>query len=598
MKPIENSLTKEEQAKRERILEWTQDCFPLEVREEAILTYADYLRGRNNPHYEFYTQELVFGTGGMRGVIGFGAGRMNLWTIGRVSLALVNLLKQRQKHSTLVIAYDSRRMSKSFAQTTAGVAASKGVSTYLFREETPTPILSYAVRKLKAQAGVVITASHNPPEYNGYKVYNSQGAQIVGREQRELEKEIAQLNDWSAIPLLNVQDLPYKKHVRKVGAEIRRSYIQDIAQASFVSSPKNPSKKKLKIIYTPLHGTGTAWLVPLLKHYGFAVETVPEQAAPDGKFPTVKYPNPEEPEVLALAEKLALKRNADIFLATDPDADRLGAGVRNADSYTYLTGNQMGSIMCAFLCEKYATQLSPAIIYKTIVTTELQQKIAAEHNIQICNVLTGFKYIAEKIAKEESKKNGRHYLFGGEESFGYLPIDFVRDKDGLASALLLCEILAEVGNLKDYLDKIYMRYGMYEEELKSITLKGLDGQRQIQQLMERLRSERFDKWKLGERKVMDVLDYEKQTQSAKGKSKSTKDSPFQGLPRSNVLQFILEPEGKLTIRPSGTEPKIKLYVSLCHPTIAKTDKQLAQAKQELQDELASIFGQFIVHAGL
>ena len=608
--PITNS-EKHTFAIRQRLLQWMAPHFPLDVREAAILAYADHLRGTANTELEFYAvEQLSFGTGGMRGMIGYGPGRMNHWTVGRVSLALVHLLKKKYKHdAALVIAYDSRRMSREFAQTTAGVAASAKIRTYLFTEEAPTPILSYTVRKLRAQAGVVITASHNPPQYNGYKVYNAQGAQIVGREQSKLEAAIQDITNWDAIPILQVTDPIYKKYVHKIGADIRASYIQDMGDAPFVSPAHNPAKKGLKIIYTPLHGTGKAWLVPLLEHYGFQIEVVAEQAAPNGEFPTVTSPNPEEPDMLIAAENLARARQADIFLATDPDADRLGAGVRTAQqgNYTYLNGNQIGSIMCAFLCAQYDNmqnhtqkssrmQKTPsAILYKTIVTTDLQRKIAQAHGVAIGEVLTGFKYIAEQIAILETKAKGTRmrYLFGSEESLGYLPIDFVRDKDGLAAALLLCEILTEVGDLYQYLDTIYMRYGLYAEELKSITLQGLDGQRQIRELMQRLRSEDFKAWNLGSRKVNAVLDYQQQTKNGKADRKTFKD-----LPRSNVIQFVLQPEGKLTIRPSGTEPKVKLYASLHYNKAIQSEKKLEHAKRELHDEIASILGQFIAHTGI
>ena len=499
---------KQEEEKIARILDWAAPGFPAEVRLEAAQVCVDYVRKHSNPLIDYYAQELSFGTGGMRGLIGSGPGRMNLWTVGRVSLALCKLLQRRHRRPSLVVAYDSRRMSYEFAQTVVGIAAGMGLKGYLFQEVTPTPILSYAVRTLGAQGGVVITASHNPPEYNGYKVYDADGAQIVSKSQIELEEMIYSIKSWTEAPFLSPKDTRYKKNVRMIGPEIKKSYIKTIAKVPFVSPASNPKKAAIKLVYTPLHGTGADWLAPLLRHYGFDVELVKEQAQADGEFPTVKYPNPEEAEALQMAEDLAHKLKADMFLATDPDADRLGAGVRNGKGgYTLINGNQLGSIMCAFLCENFHSRLKnsskqkKAIIFKTIVTTDLQRRIAQTHGIEICEVLTGFKYIAEQMRELDHKKNISHYVFGGEESFGYLPVSFVRDKDSLSAALLLCEVLAECGDLNAYLDQIYLRYGLYLEDLKSMTFKGLEGQSRIKAAMQKLRTDDISNWNVGKRQV-------------------------------------------------------------------------------------------------
>ncbi len=597
--PKKEQSHEEDRALKKRILDWAGPTFPLEIREQAALLFADYMQRRFNPELEFYTHELSFGTGGARGIIGPGSGRMNKWTVGRLSLSLCHLLKHEASSPSLVIAYDSRRMSGDFARTAAGIAAAMRVKVYLFDEVTPTPILSYAVRKLKALAGMIITASHNPPEYNGCKIYGSDGGQIVAEPQKQLENILNSTHNWADIPFLDPQDKLYKQHVHMIGQEIKKQYIADMGHVFFVSSRENPNKKGLKIVYTPLHGTGGNWLVPLLCQHGFDVQLLPSQAEPDGEFPTVKYPNPEEAEALQLVEQYASKMEADLFLATDPDADRLGAGVRDSHSrYIRLTGNQLGSIMCAYMCENYASSArykrsrdGRPYICKTIVTTDLQKKIAEAHNVQVCEVLTGFKYISEQIANIEKRQD--HYLFGGEESYGYLPVDFVRDKDALASALLLCEILTEVKDLNAYLDMLYLRYGLYLENLRSITLHGLAGQKRIQEAMQNLREQDLASWPLGKRKVCAVLDYQNHSCN-----KKHTPSMFQDLPASNVLQFLLEPEGKLTIRPSGTEPKIKLYASLRYSKKLSTTKELAGAKKELENELASVSGQFIAQAAL
>ena len=598
-----NTISEKEKSIRKRILDWVSPAFPLEIREEAVQIYRDYLDSRITEDVDFYINELEFGTGGLRGVLGNGSGRMNIWTVGRVSLAFSRYLKDAYKKPSLVIAHDSRRMSKEFAQTAAGIAANNGLKVYLFNSVAPTPMLSYAVRKLKASGGIVITASHNPPEYNGFKAYLEDGSQLVGEAQDAIEKNITEIRDWGEIKFISEKDPVFTKNVSLIGEEIRKSYKLEIKKTIFASSPSNPAKKKLKIVYSPLHGTGGPWMPDFLSHFGFKTIPVEEQIEPDGEFPTVKYPNPEEAEAMRLSEETARGCDADMFTATDPDADRMGAGVKSENGkYILLNGNQIGSIMCAYLAEKVQNNKSDSKkryhIVKTIVTTELQTKIAEKNKITIHDVLTGFKYIAEQMSLMENGKKGYNknkdeFLFGGEESYGYLPVNFVRDKDSMSSTLLLCEILAEKGDLLSYLNQIYLKYGLYLELLKSVTLKGSSGQEKIQHLIENIRKENPVGWVIGERKVSHVLDYEKQTLNGKS---SPED--FKNFPKSNVIQLFLEPEGKLTIRPSGTEPKVKIYVSLRHKNDPATLDELYQARSELEDELASIAGLFIARTGL
>lgn len=592
--------------KREMVLDWAGPAFPLDVRDEAAQVYGDYIAGRVTEAVEFFQTELEFGTGGMRGIIGNGAGRMNAWTVGRVTLAFCRYLKKQHKKPSLAIAYDSRRRSLDFARVTAGIAAGQGLKVYLFDRVTPTPLLSFAIRELECSGGVVITASHNPPAYNGYKVYLDDGGQLTVSGQKKIEKEIAKIKDWGDIHFLGPEDERYRKKVKLIGDDIEKAYIKRFKKLSFVSPADNPAKQDIKIVYSPLHGTGGTWLPNLLGAYGFQVDLVPEQAEPDGEFPTVKLPNPEERDALAMAEKLAREKDAGLFLATDPDADRLGAGVRTGPGeYVLLNGNQLGSIMCAYLCEKIAKEENGKrrpddyFVFKTIVTTDLQREIARKNGVEIREVLTGFKFIAEQmLLLEQGKKKAGYgkkdrYLFGGEESYGYLPVDFVRDKDSLASALLLAELLAEVKDLVGYLDRVYLKYGLYLEDLKSVTLAGLDGKERIHLTIERLRGENLVGWQLGGRRVTGVLDYREQTRDGK------KDPDFFGdLPPSNVLQVLLEPEGKLTIRPSGTEPKVKLYASLRSDDQPTSLDELAGARKQLEDELSSISGLFMTKTGL
>ncbi len=607
-RPPENTaldLPEEEIRRRTRVLDWAGPAFPFQVRDEAARVYHDLVEGRKSEDLEFFQTELEFGTGGLRGVIGVGPGRMNAWTVGRTTLGFCRYLKKNYRKPALAIAYDSRRRSVEFAQITAGIAAGLGLKVFLFDRVTPTPLLSFAIRWLEASGGVVITASHNPPAYNGYKVYLDDGGQLAGSEQKKIEKEISKIA-WSDIEFLGPDEAEYQKKVKLIGDDIEKAYAKKFRNVPFVSPADNPAKSGLKIVYSPLHGTGGTWLPKLLGTYGFKVQLVPEQAEPNGEFPTVKYPNPEEREALVMVEELAKREDADLFLASDPDADRLGAGVKvETGRYELLNGNQLGSIMCAYLCEKIAKDENSKhrpddyFVFKTIVTTDLQREIARKNGVEIREVLTGFKYIAEQMRLlEKGKKKAGYsgkdrYLFGGEESYGYLPVDFVRDKDSLASALLLAELLAEKKDLIGYLNQVYLRYGLYLEDLKSITLTGLAGQQKIQESIEALRSENLVGWTLGERKVTSMLDYREHTRDGK------KDPDFFGdLPASNVLQVLLEPEGKLTIRPSGTEPKVKLYASLRAPVQPTTLDELPEARKKLEDELAVIAGQFLSKTGL
>ena len=589
---------------RKKILQWISPHLPLSTREEAILVYSDFMRGLPNPNLVFYTSELAFGTGGMRGIIGNGLGRMNRWSVGRVTIALCRLMKKTHPSPSIAIAYDCRRMSLDFTQTSAGIAAQYGIRTHIFSEPSPTPALSYSVRTLKAQAGIVITASHNPPEYNGYKVYDSDGAQLLGSFQKKLDLEISSIQDWDSILFLSPKDTQYKRFVSQIPQSLKKSYFKDASKAFFTTSPKNPKKNPITVVYTPLHGTGGNWVPPLLRRNGFKVIEVKSQKEPDGLFPTVQYPNPESPTALEMAKQCAISHQANIFLGTDPDADRLGAGVRNPDSsYTFLNGNQIGSIMCSFLCEKAknhqkalhqtgsAKPKRRAKIFKTIVTTELQRRIAEAHDVEIHEVLTGFKYIAEQMKKIEQDKNqSSYYLFGGEESFGYLPVDFVRDKDALTSSLLLCEILAEVSDLSAYLDDIYLRYGLYWEEPRELSFQERKDTKQVEKIMTQLREKDLTKLQFGERKVKGVSDF-------LSKKHLHKQKVLQELPKSNVLQIYLEPEGRLTIRPSGTEPKIKLYTSLKYHGKISNQKELESAKKKLRKETSLVSKHFFGQIG-
>ncbi|TGM57643.1 phospho-sugar mutase [Leptospira biflexa] len=578
----------------DNILSWTKSPFSTEIQSEAKKAYEDWQKGITSELVDSYAHPLSFGTGGIRGKIGYGIGKMNLYTVGRAALGFLSYLRDTKKSPSIVIAYDSRRMSKEFAELSAGIGATLGVKVYLFPKVTPTPLLSYAIRYFEASGGIVITASHNPPEYNGFKAYLADGGQLVPPDDSLIIQRISGIEDWTSIPMISKTDKVYKKFVKTVGPDCFQNYLKELKKAGIQSQAKPKTRNNLKIVYSPLHGTGGEYMKEMFQYFGYnSVFLVPEQKKPDGEFPTVKYPNPEEKEALALCEFHAKKKKAEVFIATDPDADRLGVGVRKPDGeYEYLNGNQIGSIMAAYLSERKKQKGKVYHLVKTIVTTDLQEAIAKKNGIKIKNVLTGFKYIAEEMKQIESKKNNL-FLFGGEESYGYLPVPFVRDKDSLSSALLFIEILAEKTDLLTYLNEIYLKYGLYRESLYSLTLEGSSGQEKIKQSIESLRTKNLIGKLIGGRKVISVLDYE--TQKADGKGKS---SVFKGMPKSNVIQVELEGNAKLTIRPSGTEPKVKVYSSFASRKKPKKSSEIPSLWKTLGDEIVSAETEFLQLAGL
>lgn len=579
------------------ILPWTQEPFPNTVRKEANLALEKFSRGESSPDIEAFSIPLEFGTGGMRGKLGNGIGRMNEFTVGRAALGFISYLSKKNKKASIVIAYDSRRRSKEFAEVTAGIAAYLGVKVILFKEVTPTPILSYAIRYYKASGGVVITASHNPPEYNGFKAYLSDGGQLVPPDDQKIISKIESITDWKQIPILSTKDPIYKKMVKFAGKDCFTSYKKDLSKAGILSiSLKPKDRTALKIVYSPLHGTGGKSMQELLNSFGYKnVFLVPEQKDPNGEFPTVKYPNPEEAEAMELSKKFAIQKNAQAFIATDPDADRLGIGVKNENGeYVLFNGNQIGSIMAAYLCEAYSAgkKKKKAVLVKTIVTTDLQENIAKKNKVKYKNVLTGFKFIAQVMAKIDKSKTD-FFLFGGEESFGYLPVSFVRDKDSLSSALLLLEILTEKKDLFNYMDEIYLKYGLFQESLKSLTLEGSAGKEKIRKSLESLRTLDLLGKKIHHRKITGILDYK--TQIAKGNASK---SAFSGCPSSDVIQVILEENAKLTIRPSGTEPKIKIYSSFQSLKAPKSKEEIKTLTKDLLSEIKTSEEIFLQLAGL
>ncbi len=525
----------------------------------------------------FY-KDLEFGTGGMRGVIGAGTNRVNRYTIGKASQGLAQyiLRKFSGKNPSAVIAYDSRHCSDVFALETALVLAGNGIKAYLFESLRPTPELSFAVRELKASAGVVITASHNPPEYNGFKVYNQTGGQLVPDEADQVIAEVAAIQSFGDIRKADENEAVRAGLLVRIGDDIDRRYADAVTAVSPNAAKLSSWAKDYKVVFTPLHGTGNKPVRMVLEKLGFKdVLTVPEQEHPDPDFSTVASPNPEEHAAFEMARKHAESWGADIIIGTDPDADRMGAAVLNSKGeYVNLTGNQSGAIMLHYLLSQLKEQGKlPAngAVVKTIVTSELGAKVAKSFGLDVYNTLTGFKYIGELMNKFE-KTNSNQFLFGYEESYGYLAGTYARDKDAVAAAALICEAGAyykqQGKSLYDVLQDIYKQHGTHLEELRSLTMKGKAGMEQIRSIMDSWR--RSSPASVASLRVVDVLDY---TQG------------IDGLPKENVLKFMLEGGSWFCLRPSGTEPKIKIYFAACGSSRQETESLLQQMEREVMSKI-------------
>lgn len=505
---------------------------------------------------ESFYQSLEFGTGGLRGIMGVGTNRMNIYTVGMATQGLVNYIKSQfvgEADLKVAIAHDSRNNSRLFAETTAKICAANGLKAYLFESLRPTPELSFAIRELGCKAGVVVTASHNPKEYNGYKVYWSDGAQIIAPHDKNI---IAEVNKISSVDEVKFEG--GNGAIEIIGEEIDAKYIDKLATLS-LSKEIIAKHANLKIVYTPIHGTGVMLVPRVLNRFGFKnIIHIPEQDISDGNFPTVKSPNPEENSTLEMAIAKAKVEDADIVLATDPDADRVGVAVKNEKGeFQLLNGNQTASLLTYYMINKWKENgllHGKEYIVKTIVTTDLLAEIAKSYGVEVFNVLTGFKFIADIIGKNEGSKK---FIVGGEESYGYLAGEFVRDKDAVISCALIAETAAwakEQGKTLDQLLKeIYIQFGFFKEDLLSVTKKGISGQEEIKKMMENFRS--TPPQSIAGSKVMLIHDY---------KSGETFDTISDlrysiTLPKSDVLQFITQDGTIVSVRPSGTEPKIKFY---------------------------------------
>ena len=532
---------------------------------------------------ERFYKDLEFGTAGMRGIIGNGTNRMNKYTVTKATQGLANYIKKNNpKKKPVVISYDSRHFSKEFSEETALCLNANGIKTYVFEKLAPVPELSFAVRNLKCIAGVMITASHNPAKYNGYKVYWDDGSQIVDPVASELIAEVNKV-EIKDVKTISKTDAINKGLYNKVDKEIEKDYINTVAKLILNPDVIKKMSDDLTIVYTPLHGAGNVPVQKILKKIGFKnVYVVPEQEEPDGDFPTVEYPNPESKDAFKMALDLGKRVKADVVLATDPDADRLGVYAINSKTKKYqtFTGNMSALLIAEYeLSQKKEKGMIPknGAMVKSIVSSNLADAIAEEYGLKMFDVLTGFKYIGEKI-KEFEEKDSYKYMFGFEESYGCLIDTYARDKDGVAAVVALCEAAAYYKDkgltLCDQMEEIYKKYGYYKEETVSITKEGKAGLEEIANIMESLRNKPVKKF--GRFKIVKSSDF-KTSKVVEGK----KESKLK-LPKSNVLYYDLENNGWVAIRPSGTEPKIKLYFGVKDKTEEKAIAKLEKLKEEVQ----------------
>lgn len=562
--------------------EWLTNPYFDETTKEELRSIKD---NENEIKERFYA-ELEFGTAGLRGIIGAGLNRMNVYTVRKATQGLANYIaKVGGKEKGVAIAYDSRRMSPEFADVAALCLAANGIKAYVFESLRPTPELSYAVRKLGCIAGINITASHNPPEYNGYKVYWEDGAQITPPHDKGIMEEVKAVTDFNTVKTMTKDEAIGKGLYQVIGADIDDPYIAELKKQVKHPEAIKAVEKDMKIVYTPLHGTGNIPVRRVLKELGFEnVYVVPEQELPDGDFPTVSYPNPEAKEAFALALKLAKEKDADLVLATDPDADRLGVYVKDTKSgeYISLTGNMSGCLLAEYEISQTkalnGSLPSDGVLIKTIVTTNLADAIAKYYNIKLIEVLTGFKFIGQQILKFEQTGKGT-YLFGFEESYGCLIGTHARDKDAIVATMALCEAAAYYKTknmtLWDAMIEMYDRYGYYKDDVKSITLKGIEGLSKIQEIMDTLRNNA--PVEIGSYKVTSFRDYKQNTI----KDMATGAVTPTGLPTSNVLYYDLTDDAWLCVRPSGTEPKVKFYYGIKGTSLQDADEKSAKLGEKV-----------------
>ncbi|MEG2789563.1 MAG: phospho-sugar mutase [Romboutsia sp.] len=536
---------------------------------------------------ERFYKNLEFGTGGLRGIIGAGTNRINIYTVRRSTLGLVNYILKSMgdtgKAKGVVIAYDSRYKSKEFCIEAAKTLAAYGIKAYIFDDLRPTPELSFALRYLNCAMGIVITASHNPKEYNGYKVYGPDGGQVCIDMANEIINEVNKIEDYSVIKTIDFDEAVNKNMIIELNNEVDDAFIEAVKSQIINKDVIDEYGKYLKVIFTPIHGTGNKSIRRVLSEAGFEnVEVVKEQENPDASFSTVKYPNPEEKSVFNIAIEMAKKDNVDLIIGTDPDCDRVGVVVKNLNGeYVVLNGNQVGSLLVRYVLESLVLKNKlpkNSVVVKTIVTSELGAKIANYYGVECLNTLTGFKFIGEKINEFELNSNNDDtptFIMGYEESYGYLIGTHARDKDGVVSALLICEMASfyksQGLSLYEGLVETYEKFGYYKEDLKYITLEGIEGIEKIKRIMNYFRNSKMDN--IADIKITNVLDYKK---------------GISNLPKSDVVKFLLEDESWIAVRPSGTEPKIKFYFGTNSDNEVDVDSKLSKLMYSMTKIVDSI----------
>lgn len=566
---------------KEEYKKWCEDpSFDEETRNELISIKDDEEEIKDR----FY-KELEFGTAGLRGVIGMGTNRMNKYTVGKATQGLANyILEQGTQDMGVAISYDSRKMSDEFSLQTALILNANGIKTYLFESLRPVPELSFAVRQLKCTAGIMITASHNPPKYNGYKVYWDDGSQIVAPRDKDIINKVRSISDFNEIKTISKEEAIEKGLFNVIGKEMDDKYIETLKSKILNPEIVREQGKDLKIVYTPLHGTGNTIAERLLNELGFKnVYVVPEQAKPDGNFPTVDYPNPEDKKAFKLALELAERVDADVVLATDPDADRLGIYAKDTKTGEYMpyTGNMSALLIAEYrISQMKEKNILPndGMFITTIVSSDLAKAIAANYGLECIEVLTGFKNIGAVMKKAE-ENHDKTYVFGFEESYGCLIGDYARDKDGIAAVMSLCEAAAYYRaqgiTLWDQMNNIYKKYGYYKEDQVSIVLEGAEGAEKIKEMMTSMRNK--DVKQIGKYKVLCFKDVDKDYV----KDMITGEEGKTGLPKSNVLYYQLENNSWCCVRPSGTEPKIKLYFGVKGTSAENATEELELLKDAM-----------------
>ncbi len=514
----------------------------------------------------FY-RELEFGTGGLRGVLGAGTNRMNVYTVAKATQGYSNYLNQNFERPSVAIGYDSRINSDLFARTAAEVFAANGIQVWIYPKLMPTPALSFAVRELGCSGGIVITASHNPAKYNGYKVYGRDGCQITTKAAGAIQKEIDRIDPFLDVKLEGFEAKQKDGQIVYIGENVVDSYLKAVGTTSVL--PEDVARD-VSIVYTPLNGAGISCVPRCLREHGFTNIIIPsEQKEPDGNFPTCSYPNPEEREALAVGLDWAMRSGSDLLLATDPDCDRVGAAVKHGDGYTLINGNEMGVLLLDFICKirrAKGTMPHVPVAVKTIVTTPMAASVAARYGVELIDVLTGFKFIGEQIGLLEQKGQAERYIFGFEESYGYLSGSFVRDKDAVNASLIICEMFAyyksQGKSLVDVLSGLYEAHGFFESRLLTFVFEGPTGFARMQVLIDSLRE--CPPQEIAGHAVERIVDYQ---------------NDDTGLPRSNVVRFFLEGGLEIVVRPSGTEPKLKVYLTIT----GKSKEQCAQQAEQVME---------------